>query len=108
MPESDQPKFSVAAYHGTEPFCFVSYSHADSAIIFDEIERLNVAGFRVYYDEGIHPGHTWHDDLANAIENCALFVLFVSDNSIASRNCQRELNFALDRDKTILATGGQY
>jgi formylglycine-generating enzyme required for sulfatase activity/dienelactone hydrolase len=103
MAAPNQPKFSVRAYHGKDPFCFISYSHDDSVLIFDELERLDQSGFRFYYDEGIHPAHTWHDELAGAIENCDLFIFFVSSNSVASSNCQREINFALDREKPVLA-----
>ena len=103
MAKSDAPKFRTRAYHGTEPFCFVSYSHDDSSVVFDQIKALNDAGYRVYYDEGIHPGHTWRDELAHAIENCGVFLLFATHNSINSANCLRELNFALDRDKPVVA-----
>ena len=102
MPEQP-PKFMVKAYHGTEPYCFVSYSHADSALVFGELATIAKAGYRVYYDEGIHPGHTWHDELANAIAGSTLFVLIVTRHSVAPANCARELNFALDRKIPILA-----
>ena len=100
---TNSPHYSVRAYHGKEPFCFVSYAHSDSELVFAELEFLSADGFRIYYDEGIHPGHTWHDELASAIENCSLFVFFVSTNSVESPNCQRELNFAMDKDKVVLA-----
>ena len=93
---TNSPHYSVRAYHGKEPFCFVSYAHSDSERVFAELEFLSSEGFRIYYDEGIHPGHTWHDELASAIENCSLFVFFVSTKSVESPNCQRELNFAMD------------
>ena len=62
--------------------------------------RLQVSAF--YYDEGIHPGNTWHDDLAKALDRCSLFVFFVTARSVVSRNCERELAFALDADKPVL------
>jgi hypothetical protein len=96
-------KYRIAAYRGDEPFAFFSYSHEDFASVFAEFEALSAAGVRFYYDEGIHPGHTWHEELAKAIERCALFVLFVTARSVASRNCQRELAFALDNDKPVVA-----
>ncbi|HTK99469.1 MAG TPA: SUMF1/EgtB/PvdO family nonheme iron enzyme [Pseudomonadales bacterium] len=81
---------------------FVSYSHDDKAAVEQEITALAGRGIRVYYDEGIYPGHAWHEDLAHAIETCSLFLMFVTPRSVASRNCQRELAFALDRDRTVL------
>ena len=103
MATSNTPTFNVHAYQGDEPFCFVSYSHTDSEIVFEELQLLGEAGFHVYYDEGIHPGHAWHDDLSSAIERCALFILYITDNSTNSPNCMRELNFALDKEKPVLA-----
>jgi eukaryotic-like serine/threonine-protein kinase len=90
------------AYRGTEPFVFVSYSHDDKAAVELEITALAGRGIRVYYDEGIYPGHAWHEDLANAIETCSVFLMFVTPRSVASNNCQRELAFALDSNRTIL------
>jgi len=84
-------------------FVFVSYDHDDAEMVYAEIEALADAGIGVYYDEGIHPGSTWHEELARAIERCAAFVIFLTDRSAASRNCQRELSFALDRNRPVLA-----
>jgi dienelactone hydrolase len=97
------PKYTFSAYHGDEPFCFVSYAHSDSSVVFEEMQKLGSSGFRIYYDEGIHPGHAWHDELATAIENCDLFIIYLTKSSVASANCQRELNFALDKDIPVLA-----
>ena len=94
-------KYRIEAYRGEEPYAFVSYAHEDAGVVSAELAALTEQGVRVYYDEGIHPGHTWHDALAKAIERCAVFVLFVTARSVASRNCQRELAFALDNDKPV-------
>ena len=103
MATSDTPKFTIRAYQGDDPFCFVSYSHDDSPVVFEELRLLGEVGYRVYYDEGIHPGHAWHDELAGAIEKCGLFILFVTKKSISAANCLRELNFALDKQKPVLS-----
>ena len=90
------------AYRGDAPFVFVSYSHDDTELVNSELAALTEAGVRVYYDEGIHPGNTWHDDLAKALDRCSLFVFFVTARSVVSRNCERELAFALDANKPVL------
>ena len=90
------------AYRGVEPFVFVSYSHDDATAVDLEIAALADDGIRVSYDEGINPGHLWHDELAQAIETCALFLMFVTPRSIASRHCQRELSFAIEKDRPVL------
>ncbi len=95
-------KYVTPAYRGDAPFVFVSYSHDDTELVNAELTALTEAGVRVYYDEGIHPGNTWHDDLANALERCSLFVFFITARSVVSRNCERELAFALDANKPVL------
>ncbi len=96
-------QFPIEAYRGDEPFAFVSYAHEDADRVFAELEYLSGAGIRFYYDEGIHPGHAWHDDLASAIERCGVFVIFLTERSLQSRNCLRELTFALDRHRDVVA-----
>ncbi|MEM7363842.1 MAG: TIR domain-containing protein, partial [Pseudomonadota bacterium] len=84
------------------PFIFISYSHQDANIVLPEIERLTNAGFEVWYDDGINPGASWRDELAEKIASCGLFLFFATERSIASDNCQQEVNFAVGRSKPIL------
>ena len=93
----------LPAYHGDEQYVFVSYSHEDNGLVFPEIRWLQDQGFNVWFDEGISPGNVWRDELADAIDRCGLFLFFVTPASVASRNCQRELGYALDSDKQVLA-----
>ena len=91
------------AYHGREPFIFVSYSHKDGAEVFAEINRLHQLGYRIWYDEGIDPGNEWTEEIARALEGAAYFVVFISDASVHSTNVRNEINFALNRGKPFLA-----
>ena len=84
------------AYQGDEPYIFISYSHADSERVFAEIKRFNEAGYHVWYDEGISPGNEWDDEIAEALENCSLFIVFLTQNSVNSRNVKNEIDFAID------------
>jgi len=81
----------------------VSYAHADEALVYPEIEWLNAQGFNVWYDEGIGPGTIWRDEIAASIENAALFLYFITPNSIERPHCQREVAFAMDREVPLLA-----
>ena len=83
------------SYRGDDPFAFVAYSHGDNELVYAEINRITELGFRVYYDDGIHPGHRWREDIAEAIDRAALFIFFISPRSIASEDCLRELSYAL-------------
>ncbi|MDP7357121.1 MAG: toll/interleukin-1 receptor domain-containing protein [Pseudomonadales bacterium] len=92
-----------SAYKGEESYIFVSYAHEDDELVYPEIEWLQSQGFNIWYDEGISPGSTWREELAQAVKNCDLFLLFVTPRSTASDNCQKEVNFALDEGHPLLA-----
>ena len=91
------------AYNGDEPYIFVSYSHKDSELVFAEIKLLNELGYNVWYDEGIAPGNEWTEEIANALEGCALFIVFFTPNSAESDNVQNEIDFVLDDKKPCIA-----
>ena len=91
------------AYAGPEPYVFVSYAHADSSLVFPEIERWHRAGYRIWYDEGIDPGNEWPDEIARALANCSQFLVFITPRAVASRNVRNEINLALNKGKAFLA-----
>ncbi len=93
----------IEAYHGDQPFLFVSYSHADSELVLAEIEAIHAQGFRLWYDEGIAPGNEWPEEIARALDGSALFAVFITPRSVASPHVQNEINFALNRRKPFLA-----
>ena len=43
-------------YEGDQEYIFFSYCHDDAPLVYTIIERLSIEGFRVWYDNGIHPG----------------------------------------------------
>lgn len=92
----------IPAYNGPEPYIFVSYAHKDSAEVYSTIEKLSSLGYRIWYDEGIKPGVEWPENIAEHLDKCSLFMMFISPNSMASANCRREINFALSRSKKFL------
>lgn len=90
------------AYRGNdEDYIFVSYAHADSDEVYPDISKLHEAGLKVYFDEGISPGSRWTSELADAIEHCSLFVVFLSPSAIISENCINEIEFAVNRKRKI-------
>jgi TolB-like protein len=90
-------------YQGDEPYIFVCYAHEDSALVYPELGWLADEGFRYWYDEGITPGENWPEELAGAIEDAAVFLMFVSPNAVGSEFCLREATFAFGRQKPSLA-----
>lgn len=95
---------SVKPYEGNEKFIFISYCHKDRAYVFPIIEQLVKDGFRVwYYDEGIDPGAEWPEIIAKHLNDCATCIAFISENSLNSHNCRREINFALLKKKPFIS-----
>jgi TolB-like protein len=90
------------AYKGDAAYIFVSYSHADVAEVYPEITWLKEAGFNIWYDEGISAGRIWSEELAAAIKGCEQFLYLATSESIASKHCVSETNFALDADIPVL------
>ena len=89
-------------YHGQEPFIFISYAHLDSEIVYPVINGLEQQGFRVWYDTGIEAGSEWPEYIAEKIIASNVVLAFLSENSLNSFNCKREINFAIDENKELL------
>ena len=87
----------------TEEFVFICYAHADRDVVMPEIMALQNAGFTLWYDEGIRPGSEWNAAIADAIQKCETFLYLVTPASVASEHCRRELNFALEEKRSVLA-----
>lgn len=86
-----------------KPYIFISYAHADSAVVLPTIEAMKAKGINLWYDEGIEAGSEWPEYIAEKVMHCSKFLLFISNSYLNSQNCKRELNFAISRKKDILS-----
>lgn len=91
-----------AAYSGTQPYVFVCYAHEDAAIVYDELEWLRDVGVKVWYDEGISAGENWRSAIGEALLGAELVICYISESSLKSHHCNREINLALDECKQII------
>ena len=91
-----------SAYQGDEPYVFVCYAHDDAGTVYPELERLRDAGINVWYDEGIPPGSNWRAQVGGALDGAEKVLFYTSNASMASDHCNREINYALDEDKSIV------
>lgn len=96
-------KCNVIPYEGSEPYVFISYSHKDVGRVFPVLEYLASIGVRIWFDNGIHPGTDWIETIGQKLNDCAVFIPFISGNSLASHNCKNELNFAIMENKPALS-----
>lgn len=90
------------AYQGSEPYIFISYCHRDKAEVYPLIDRLNIEGYRVWFDEGIQAGDKWLEVVAQNLADAALVVSAVSVGASESHNCINELNFAVSKKKPLV------
>lgn len=88
-------------YEGEDKYIFVSYCHKDAALVYPVIEQLYQEGYRIWYDDGIHPGSEWPEVIAKHLDNCEICIAFMSENSLLSHNCRKEINFAILKKKNI-------
>ena len=92
----------IKPYERTNPYVFISYSHQDRDRVEPILRELAARGYRFWYDEGIDPGTEWPETIARHLENSSVCLSFISPNAAASKNCRREINFALSRNIPLL------
>jgi hypothetical protein len=79
---------------------FASYSHRDAHIV-DEVSRLARALGDEYIRDWVHlrSGQVWDDQLRTLIAEADIFQLFWSNNSMRSRFCRDEWEYALSLER---------
>lgn len=90
------------AYTGTEPYVFVCYAHDDGEIIYPELHWLRQQGTNLWYDEGISAGENWRSAIGNSLLGASHILFYISERSLESDHCNREINLALDEGKAIV------
>lgn len=90
-------------YEGQEPYIFLSYCHKDADWVYPLLEQLVRDGYRVWYDDGNHPGDNWLENIAQHLSDCRVCIAMISEKSAASHNCRNEINFALENNKKLMA-----
>jgi TolB-like protein/Flp pilus assembly protein TadD len=82
---------------------FVSYSREDKDKVLAVIGELKQAGISVWIDQGgIDAATNWGEEIVNAIENCKVLLLMISESSVGSQNVMREVMLVSEKKKHIL------
>jgi hypothetical protein len=97
---SNRPAVPFAPYSGLDSFAFISHAREDKEIIEPWLEILAKAGIRAWWDAGITPGRLYNEVIAERLDRCQAFVVFVTPHSIDSEWVQDEIDFAKQRKKT--------
>jgi tetratricopeptide (TPR) repeat protein len=90
------------AYEGDEPYVFVCYAHSDAKAVYADLLQLNEQGIKLWYDEGIGAGKSWRAEIADAVQNATRLLFFISQSSLVSTHCLREVDYALHHDIDIV------
>lgn len=90
------------AYKGKEPYVFISYAHVDRDVVEKIIIGLKKNMCRVWYDEGLTPGESWNDDLAEHLKNAEIVIVILTHASVVSQYVKTEINYAISKQKKIL------
>lgn len=91
-------------YEATSPnsekkFIFVSYSHHDSDIVYQDLHELSNNGARIWYDKAMHIGQDWQNRVKSKImdPNCCGIIFYLSPNSLSSTAVLQEIAFMEER-----------
>ena len=85
---------------------FISYSHADREAK-DKLAKYLATMKReglinIWYDNEILPGDKWRDSISDTLGEADILLYLVSDSSLASENCNRELAEALNANIRVV------
>ena len=82
---------------------FVSYSRRDNEKVDSIVNFLEKRNIPVWIDRfGIEGGAQWREQIVTAIQQCTVFVLILSPNSIGSDNVRKEIDIAESMKKRII------
>ncbi|MCY4146495.1 MAG: SUMF1/EgtB/PvdO family nonheme iron enzyme [Chloroflexi bacterium] len=79
---------------------FVSYARVDKPFCIRIIETLHA--HEVWYDQRLYAGQDWWKEIRRRLAWCEVFVYLLSPESVASRNCRRELAIARQLKRDII------
>lgn len=95
------PKHGDSVMGGSRNYIFISYAHSDIDRVRPYLKILKKKGYEFWYDDSIKTGTEWQGVIATNLKNCSCFLAFISNASISSDYCLREINYATSRKKPM-------
>ena len=82
---------------------FISYSKTNRGFALELAKELRASGFSIWLDQlDIPKGSRWDDEVEKALTECKVFLVILTEKSIASQNVKDEIGYAIDSNKNIL------
>ena len=81
---------------------FLSYSRSDEHVIKQLVRGLQALDKPVWFDLELTGGEVWWDKILEKIRTCDVFVFGLSDESLRSKACMAEFNYAMALGKPIV------
>ena len=81
---------------------FISYARVNSTRIDDVVRAIEYLGHEVWIDRELVGGRKWWDQILENIRGCDVFVAALSAQSLASKPCHLEYDYAMALEKSIL------
>lgn len=103
MSENVESMQNLRAYDGSGDFIFVSYAHKDDAEVAPIVGYLQKRGYNVWFDGGIKPGKDWDEVLKKKVESCSCFLCFISEHSMSSSECRKEIVRARNANRPLIS-----
>ena len=85
-------------------YYFISYSHRDFRLVYNDIINLEEGGMNIWYDRSIPAGRNWKD-VANDYmfpSECRGVIFYLSENSLISDSVIDEIKYAKKLKKTVI------
>lgn len=85
------------------PYVLIGYAHSDAEQVFPAVKKLYESGLNIWFDDGIEVDKKYNRILANAIDECDVFLLFLTDNCIHNKTVMDKMfEYAEGMKKNII------
>jgi len=80
---------------------FISYSRKDEDYALELAQMLQNAGFDIWFDMEMVTGEEWVQLITKKIDECKVFIVIMTPNSASSKWVNREVLYAMQKNKAI-------
>lgn len=92
----------LVPYEGNENYVFAVFARKDEQRVLGMLEQLSRLGIRIWFDNGTNTGSNYSEIIANCLRQCEVFMVFVSQKTIASHKCRNLINNAIIKKKPVI------